>query len=144
MAATVGTSGFGTLLKVGDGASPTEAFTAIAEVKSISGPSMSMETIDATHMESPSGYREILPSFRNGGEVSFDLNFLPANATQVGLLTSFTNASLKNYQLIFPDSGTTTWGFAAYVTGFSPSAAVDDILAASATLTISGAPDFDV
>lgn len=70
MAATVGTSGFGTLLKVGDGASPTEAFTAIAEVKSISGPSMSMETIDATHMESPSGYREILPSFRNGDRKS--------------------------------------------------------------------------
>ena len=42
MAATTGTSGFGTLLQVGDGASPTEAFSTLAEVTGLSGPSHSL------------------------------------------------------------------------------------------------------
>lgn len=142
MAATNGTSGFGTLLKVGNGGSPTETFAAIAEVKSISGPQISMEFIDATHMESPSGYREVLPSFKDGGEVSFDVNFLPANSTQTGLTTDFENQTLRNFKIVWPDAAPTTWAFSAYITGFQPNASIDDVLSASVTLKISGAVDF--
>lgn len=140
MAATQGTSGFGTLLKRGDGGSPTEVFTTVAEVKSIQGPGLSMETIDATHMESPNGYREWLPSFKDAGEVSFDCNFLPADTNQQGLVEDFEDRVLRNWKLVFPNTDTTTWAFAAYVTGFSVSAAIDDILMASVTLRISGGP----
>lgn len=142
MAATQGTSGFGTLLKIGNGGSPTETFAALAEVKNISGPNMSLETIDATHMESPSGYREILPSFKSAGEVSVDVNFLPGNSQHQGLTTDFTNRTLRNWQIVWPDTGSTTWQFAAYLTGFQPSASIDDVLGASITMTISGAPNF--
>ncbi|KKL69977.1 hypothetical protein LCGC14_2109540, partial [marine sediment metagenome] len=45
-----------------------------------------------------------------------------------------------NFQLIFPDSGTTTWSFAALVTGFEPSAPVDGPLTASVSMLISGKP----
>lgn len=141
MSTTQGTSGFGTLLKIGDGGG-TEVFTAIAEVKSISGPSLSLETIDATHMSSPSGHREVLPSFKNAGEVSFDVNFLPGVGTQASLFTDWTNRTLRNFQLAFPDENDTVWSFAAYVTGLSISAPMDDVLGASVTLTISGPPDF--
>ena len=138
MAATVGDSGFGTLLKAGDGAS-SESFTAIAEVKSITGPSLSMETIDATHMESPSNYREILPSFLNAGEVTLEVNFLPATTAQTVVTTDFAARTKRNFQLVFPDTGTTTWSFSGYYTGFTPSAAVDDMLSASITITVDGA-----
>lgn len=137
MAATVGSSGFGTLLKRGDGAT-VESFATVAEVKSISGPSLSMETIDATHMESPSGFREWLPSFKDGGEVTFDLNFLPATAAQTGLTTDFRNRTKRNWKIFWPNTGTTKWSFSGYVTGFTPSAAVGDILAASATIKVTG------
>lgn len=141
MSTTQGTSGFGTLLKIGDGGG-TEVFTAIAEVKSISGPSLSLETIDATHMSSPSGHREILPSFKNAGEVSFDVNFLPGVGTQASLFTDWTNRTLRNFQLAFPDGNSTVWSFAAYVTNLSVNAPMDDVLGASVTLSISGPPDF--
>ena len=54
---TEGVVGLGTLLKIGDGASP-ETFTAIAEVKDITGPNMSMEFAEFTHQQSTDGYRE--------------------------------------------------------------------------------------
>ncbi|TXH19321.1 MAG: outer capsid protein Hoc [Hyphomicrobiaceae bacterium] len=140
MSATEGTSGFGTLLKRGNGAT-VEVFTTVAEVKSISGPGLSMETIDATHMESPNAFRELLPSFKNAGEVTLEMNFLPANANQQGLITDFQNRTKRNWKLVFPDTATTTWSFSGYITGFSPSAAVDSILTASATIAVTGDVD---
>lgn len=137
MAATQGTSGFGTLLKRGDGAS-SEAFTTIAEVTNITGPGESLEVIDATHMESPSGYREYIPSLLDSGEVTFDLNFLPADSNQSGLRTDLTGKTKRNFQLVFTDSGTTTYSFAGYVTSFEPSAQIDDKLSASCTIKVTG------
>ncbi len=143
MGATAGTSGFGTLFKRGNGAS-SELFSSVAEVKSISGPNLSMETIDATHMESPTGFREMLPSFKSGGEVTVELNFLPGASNHQNLLTDFSNRTLRNFQIVWPTTPAVTWGFSGYITAFAPNVAVDDILSASMTVTISGAPDFSV
>lgn len=119
-----------------------DAFTTIAEVKSITGPNLSLETIDATHHQSPSGHREILPSFKVAGEVGFDINFLPGVGTHQTLFTLWTNRTLRKYKIIYPDAGTTDWTFDAYVTGLSIAAPIDDILGASVTLMISGAINF--
>lgn len=136
-------SGFGTLLQIGDGATPTENFTTIAEVKSISGPSLSADTIDVTNMSSPNGWREFIQGPKDGGEVTFDVNFLPTNATHnaaTGLLRDFKNGTRRNFKLVFPNPGNTTWQFAAIVTGFEVSAPVDDVLGASITLKLTGEP----
>lgn len=119
-----------------------DAFTTIAEVKSISGPTLSLETIDATHHQSPSGHREILPSFKNAGEVSFDVNYLPAVGTHATLFSLWENRTKRKYKVIFPDSGTTDWTFDAYVTNLGINAPMDDVLGASVTLMISGAINF--
>lgn len=137
MAETEGTSGFGTLLKRGNGAT-VEVFTTVAEIKSISGPGLSMETIDATHMESPNAFRELLPSFKSAGEVTLEMNFLPANANQQGFVEDFQDRVKRNWKLVFPNTATTTWSFSGYITGFTPSAAVDSILTASATIAVTG------
>jgi hypothetical protein len=51
------------------------------------------------------------------GTVSFDLNFIPTNATQShtsGLLRDFENRTKRNFKLVLPDSGSTTWAITAY------------------------------
>ena len=48
---TEGVIGLGTLLKIGDGAIP-EVFTAIAEVKDITGPGLTREFAEFTHQQS--------------------------------------------------------------------------------------------
>ncbi len=135
-------SSFGTLLKLGDGAG-TEVFTTIAEVMDISGPSSTMNTAEVTSQSSANGYSEHIGTILNGGEVTFDINYGPVDGTHdesTGLISVMNARTLNNFQLIFPDSGTTTWSFAALVTGFEPSAPVDGALTASVSMLISGKP----
>ena len=50
-------------------------FLAIAEVGSITGPNLSRASIDVTSLDSTGGYREFIGSFRDGGELTFEMNF---------------------------------------------------------------------
>jgi predicted secreted protein len=132
----------GTLLKIGDGGG-SEVFTTIAQVMTISGPSLSMDTLDTTDHDAAS-FKTFVGSYRDGGEVTLEIHWDPATATHgvtTGLLKKFKDSSSPtNYQLVFPDTGATTWSFAALVTAFAPSAPHDGKLTASVTLKVSGAP----
>lgn len=139
----MGISAFGTLLKIGDGGSPTETFTTIAEVTSIGGPGLSLDTIEITNHSSPGGWREFIGGLLNAGEVSLDINYDPVGATHnatTGLIADMVARTLRHFQLVFPDTGSTTWSFTALVTLFEPSEPVDDKLAASVTLKLTGQP----
>jgi len=142
MAATQGSTGFGTLIKIGNAASP-EVFTAIAECKDINGPNMSQEFAEFTHQQSPSGFREYKPTFKNSGDVTFKCNFLPDNTTQgfstAGLLKDFADQTLRNFQLLFPDTGSTLASFNAYVANIGPTAPMANALELNVTLRITGA-----
>jgi hypothetical protein len=142
MPASSAISAFGTLLKIGDGGG-TEVFTSIAEVGDISGPALKMDTQDVTSHVSPGAFRERVPGLLDAGEVTFSLSFLPTAATQsqsTGLIRDLRNRTKRNFQLVFPDAGSTTWSFAAYVTAFSPKEPVEGKLSADVTLTITGQP----
>jgi len=134
-----GMSGFGTKLKIGDGASP-EVFSEIAAVSSVSGPGISLDTIDVTTDDSPGGYKQYAAGLLDAGEIKLELNFLPANTSQTGLLTALASRAAKNFKLVFPDTAATTWSFSAFVTNFEPSAPVDGKLSTSVTLKITGQP----
>lgn len=133
---------YGTLLKIGDGGS-SETFTTIAEVRDISGPSLSADVKDVTSHDSEDGWDESITTILRGGEVSFALNFIPTETTHSytsGLLEDYANRTRRNFQLVFSDTGSTTWNFAALVTGFEPTAGVADELTADVTLKITGKP----
>jgi len=132
----------GTLLKIGDGGSP-ETFTTVAEVTDISGPSLSMDTMEVTSHSTTNAFKEYLGSLLDAGEVSFSMNFIPTNATQsytTGLIKDWYNRTRRHFQLVFPDVGATTWAFTALVTKFEPKAPVDAQLSADVTLKIVEAP----
>ena len=136
-------SAFGTLLKIGDGNGGSETFATIFEVLDIDGPSMSLDTIDATSHSSSGAWGEIVPSFLRPGEVTFSVNYHPTNATHnasTGLLRDFKNRTKRNFQIVFPDGFSTTWQFAAYVTNASPAMPVADKLTQDFTLAITGQP----
>lgn len=135
-------SSFGTLLKIGDG-EVEEEFTTIAEVTNIAGPNLSQETIDVTSHSSTERWREFIAGLLDAGEVSFDINFIPTENTHklsTGILGDMVAGTKRNFELVFPDGGSTTWSFAAIITAFEPSEAIDDKLAASISLKLSGKP----
>lgn len=132
---------YGTQLKLGDGADPGEVFTTISEVKDITGPGYTLDTIDVTSHSSPGGWEEIIPAFKRNGEVTFDLNYTPSDPTQdinTGLFSILDDRAVRNFQLVWPDG----FGlqFAAMVTGFEPASPVGDARTASVTLKVSGPP----
>lgn len=135
--ATKAISAHGTKLQRGDGATPTELFTDIAEVTNISGPGMSVDAVETTS-HSSGGSREFIGGLLDGGEVSIDINYVPAD--HATLTTDFLSKDVRNYKIQFPSTPATTWSFKALMTNFEPSAPVDGQLTASVTLKVTGTP----
>jgi hypothetical protein len=137
-------SGFGTLLKIGDGGG-TEVFTTVAEVRNIDGPAMATDTIEITNHSSPSAVKEFIASLTDTGQITLTVNFLPTNATHnptTGLIRDQIARNKRNFQLVFPDTAHTTWQVAAYVTAFQTHMPTADALTADVTLKVSGVPTF--
>jgi predicted secreted protein len=114
--------------------------TEIAQVASISGPGLALDTEDVTSHDSEDGWEEVVGTILRSGEVSLDLVFDPAEATQVALWTDMVSRAANTYSLVFPDAANTTWTFDALVIAFEPDEPHDGALTASATLKITGKP----
>lgn len=132
----------GTLLQRGDGATP-EVFTTLAEVGSISGPTLQADLIEVTNHSSPSRFKEYIQGLKDGGELTFDLNYQPNEATHnnaTGVLGDWNSGARKNYRLRFPVSPTVDWILPVIVTNFEIDAQVAEQLKASITLKLVSAP----
>lgn len=127
----------GVILARGDGATPTEAFTTIPEIKTFSGPGGSASIIDVTTLQSTA--KEKRMGLQDEGQLSFTINYVPANTVHSGLRDDRANATQRNFKLTFTDSPATVWTFSGYVTGFSVKGGVDAVVEADVTIEITGA-----
>jgi len=127
--------GYGTLLKRGDGANP-ENFTTVAEVLSCTGPNLSLNIVDATHMESPGYTQEFLPGLIDPGTITLNCAFVPSDTSQSNLMSDLKNRTKRNFQMVFPDPTNTTWGFAGYVVGWAVTAPINDRLTADISIKV--------
>jgi len=103
-------SSVGALLKKYTGA----AWVSVGEVTTITGPSMSRETIDVTSLASTGRYREFIAGFRNPGTLTFTMNF--TRADYAAMKADFEDNTAKDYELILPDDDKTSLEFSALVT----------------------------
>lgn len=92
----------------------TGTYAYVAEVTSITPPSLSRDTVDATHLESPDGAKEYIAGLIDTGEASISINYAPS-ASDV-LMASF-NAPKDNFRILFP-GGAVALNFAGIVTGY--------------------------
>jgi predicted secreted protein len=139
-----GRDGFGTLFQRGDGATPTEVFTTIANVTNISGPSRSRETIDVTAHDSPEQWMEFIGGLKDGGEVSLDINYDPGQLTH-DLDDDFDDSLPRNYKIIIlPDTEDEhTWSISGVMTALEDEFPYDDKMARTMTIKVSGKPQLD-
>lgn len=131
MAATTAKLGFGVLFK--------RSTTVIAEVLSVQGPGYSRDTVEATHTESPSNFKEYISGLADAGEVTLSLHFL-SDATQEQLLTDLGSMTSVSYNIVFPTPTAKTCTFSAFITAWEPSAPHDDKMTLAVTLKITGKP----
>ena len=133
-------SAFQTLLQMGDGLTP-EGFDTIAEVRTIGGPSLTLDTTDVTSHDSADAFEEVLPTILRSGTITFELNYLPTDSTHDvtdGFLHHLDARTLCNFRLVFPDAlleaDRSAIALRGYVTGFSPTANHDGALTGSVTI----------
>ena len=119
-------------LKLGEAA----AFTKVAEVTNLTPPGMTRDTVDATHLESPDGYKEFIAGLKESGEATLTVQYDPSESDI--LFDAFENGS-GEFQITFPNKVTLT--FDGIVTGYEWNDVVaDDKMSATFTVKCSGKP----
>lgn len=103
MAQTEGKIGYGTLIKIGDGASP-EVFTTIGEVFAIGPVGATKPLVDFTHHESPNKFKEFKVGIAEGDEISVSANWVVNETGQDAVRTAFDAGEIVNFTVTAPDS----------------------------------------
>ena len=117
------------------------AQVAVAQVTSIGGPGLGLDTEDVTTHDQATAFEEVVSTLLRSGEISLDIVYDPNGTTHsaaAGLIDFVENKTTAYLALIFP--GPYEWSFVAYVTGFEPSAAGDGALTATVKLKLTGQP----
>jgi predicted secreted protein len=115
------------------------SWAAIAEVNSITGPSMTRDFIDVTSLDSVGGFREFITGFRDAGTVSLAMNFT-AETYQI-MKEDFENDTAQSYMICLPDEAVTSLEFLGLVTEIPLTIPTDDKITADVTIKISGTVD---
>lgn len=132
---------YSAVIAQGDGADP-EVFTTIAEVTKIGGVGVELMTEDATSLDS-GGWEEHIGTILKVPDLSLEVNFLPANATQsyaAGITADIVARTTSNYKVTFPDSGSTEWVIPALPTKLAVDIDAKGKLKGTFTLKPTGAP----
>ena len=118
--------------------SPTSEgdWTKWAEINSISGPSMSRDSIDVTSLDSVGGYREFIGGFRDGGTVTLNMNF--TRTTYEAAKEDFEDDATQNYEIVLPDEDSTSFEFSGIITELPLEITADDKVTANVTIKVNG------
>ncbi len=125
----------GTVLKIGDGATPTEGFTAVGQITDWDGFDEKSKVIDITTLDDDYAEKDggaVIDSGATGMDLLYDQANSNINALRTGLGTK------NNFKLIL-SNGTTQFAFAAVITGFKVMGKKDDKVRAKVSLDVSGA-----
>ena len=125
------------------GASP--ATTEIGQIMSLTGPSISVATIETTDLQDTA--KTFIAGMYDGGEVTFEVAYDPdsessPDSNQHEVTADMLTGTQGNWKVEWSD-GNSIYGV-GLVTSFSATAAIDDKLTASFTVKVSGGVTFVV
>lgn len=120
----------------GVGTTFKRAGVAVAEVNSITGPNSTRNQIDVTSLDSTGGYKEFIGGFRDGGEVTLNMNF--TKATYGLMQNDFEDDALVAYLVTLSDASATTIGFNGFVQNLGFAVPTDDKVTADVTIKVTG------
>ena len=134
--ASTAVSGVGTKFQRWNGST----YVSLAEVNSITGPSMTRAFIDVTSLDSTGGYREFITGFRDAGTISLKMDF--TTASYAFIKEDFQKVAANAYQIVLSDPGLSSLEFEGLVTELPLSIPTDDKISADCTIKITGQVDF--
>jgi predicted secreted protein len=114
----------------------------LAEISSISGPTMTRDFVDVTSLDSTGGYREFIAGFRDGGTVSLTMNFV--RSTYDLMKEDFEDDVSKYYEIVLQDKDedgdliNSSFEFEGLVTELPLEIPTDDKISANVTIKVVG------
>ena len=121
-------SGVGTVLQMDT--------VTVAEVNSITGPTMTRDFIDVTSLDSIGGYREFIAGFRDAGTLSLSMNFTATSYAR--MKSAFEDPLAHAFTIILGDTADTQFDFEGLVTECPLTIPTDDKITADVTIKITG------
>jgi len=112
----------------------------IAEVRAVTGPSVSRDTIDVTSLDTEEGSKEFITGFRQGGEVTLAMTF--TRSTYELMKDDFEAQDEKDYAIVFDDVDQSYIQFYGLVSKLPIAVEADDAVKANVTITITGILEF--
>lgn len=112
----------------------------IAEIRAVTGPSASRDTIDVTSLDTEEGSKEFITGFRQGGEVTLAMNF--TRDTYDLMKADFEGSREKDYAIVFDDIDQSYIEFYGLVSKLPLAVEADDSVKANITITITGLLEF--
>lgn len=118
------------------------AWVTMAEINSIEGPTMDMDVIDVTSLDTGGGYDEFITGFAQGGTLVLNMNF--TRSTYEVMKGDFEIDVVRNYRIILPDDEATSLEFEGLVTEIPITMEAENQLTADVTVQISGEVSLNV
>lgn len=128
-------------LERGDGATPTEAFTRICQIFSISGIGQTNSLVDATSFCS-GGVMEYIGGLADGTEITIEANYERGTNDLKTMITDVETKRTGNYHLVIGDVGDPNieeFAFAGLALSWTLGPSVDNRNTISYTIKITGA-----
>jgi predicted secreted protein len=113
----------------------------IAQVRGISGPGASGDSVDCTTLDNSGRYRAFLGGLVDGGEVTLDLVYDTEDADHKLLAQLLTSQDEKVWTITYP-STFSAQVFSGFVSGLSAETPLDDLITAQCTIKVTGTPGF--
>lgn len=129
--------GYGTTYEIWDASLGVPAFVKIGEVFEVTPGSESADRVEVTHMESPNRRREYIAGLIDSGEATFQINWVPNNATDLFLRALFDGGIVAPHKVTFPNGVTVTYD--GTIIGYEKAVPLDDRMTATVTVGVSGA-----
>lgn len=130
------TAGFAVVLQ----RSISSVFTTIAQLRDMTGPTISRSTSDVTNKDSTDRWREFITGLVDAGEVTFNIVFNPDATTHATLIADLVSQTAQAWKILTDTDDTAT--FSGFVTGFTLTAPLDGEHSADLTIKITGAVTF--
>jgi hypothetical protein len=129
--------------QIGDGATPTEGFTTINQVKSVDFSGSKLDVEEVTSADNTDGIKRHVDRLQDFGECSVEILWNPNDTTHQQLHNAWIAKGTHNFKRI-NTSGFGTKLFAGIITSFDEKQALDKATIKSCKIKLNGAPTFSI
>lgn len=113
---------------------------AVGDLRSIGSPNITQDELDVTTLDSDGAYREFLPGFKDGGEVTVSGLFVPGDAGQAAMYAALDSGDVENITIIYPAKLGASFTFPGYVSAYNVQAELEDAIQVEMTIRVAGKP----